>query len=67
MGEHLQQTQELGQETRRALTLRERLEHELAELEHSLRRMRVTVRELPPDPHPGPTDPIEPPEPGVMP
>lgn len=58
-GEHGRQAHELGQETRRALTLRERMEHELDELERSLTRMRATIRELPPDPHPGPHEPMD--------
>lgn len=64
MTEHGQQAHELSQETRRAMTLRERLEYELGELEHSLRRMRSTIRELPPDARPGPSEPVDLPDRG---
>lgn len=56
---HLRQSQELGQETQRAMTVRERMEYELDELERSLARMRVAVRQLPPDEHPGPAEPVD--------
>jgi hypothetical protein len=59
MPEHHEQAQELGQAVERALTLRERLERDFDALERSLARMRETMRELPPDDHPGRSVPVE--------
>lgn len=46
------------------MTVRERMEYELDELERSLARMRVTVRQLPDDDHPGPSEPVRLPDEG---
>lgn len=68
MSEPMRQSQELAQETHRAMTLRERMEYELAEFERAMAqgfaRIRASVRELPPDDDPGPSVPVETPQEG---
>lgn len=50
---------ETARETRRALTVRERLNRELDALEASLRAMRAINRDLPDDPDPGARVPVD--------